>query len=75
MNVVCFRELGNVYMCEFRNDFDKINDALANCSASGTISAMYNDLVLSYTDEKWNDYVMKVIESLNEAGFEVVWDE
>jgi hypothetical protein len=74
MIVNCFRAgNGSIYMDEFTNDIDKINDTLDTHPNSLFLNSVYDDLVDSFSDEKWNNYVAVMISMLEESGCEIVW--
>lgn len=74
MIVNCFRGSdGSIYLDDFTNDIEKINDILTTHQNAMFLNAVYDDLVDSFSDEKWNNYVAVTISMLEESGCEIVW--
>jgi hypothetical protein len=74
MNVICFRRDGCLYLCEFRNDMDKINQLLNKIADRDKTGRLRDALYQDYTDEGWNFYVETIISALEGVGCIVVWD-
>jgi hypothetical protein len=75
MNVICLLDTSSrIVMCEFRNDFGKLNEILDLHSEIEQLNQMQKELWNDYTDEKWNAYVLKTIDMLRESGCDIIWD-
>jgi hypothetical protein len=75
MNVICIRDSSSrIGMCEFRNDFNRINQILDSHPEIDILNQMCDDIWSDYTDEKWNAYVSKTIDMLGESGCNIIWE-
>ena len=74
MNIIAFKENGLIYIDEYKNDSDLINKLLDESGSMEDVDAIYKDLCIEFTEEKWNVYVTKIIGILEESGCNIVWD-
>jgi hypothetical protein len=85
MNVVTYRQGGCIYLCEFRNDNDKISQILNDSSRNQELDAAWDRMCrddiydVSFLDEDvdklWNDRMVLVLEVLEENGCTILWDD
>lgn len=70
MNLIVQKEPdGTMVFEEFRNDHDAIECALQKNIQE--INALYDAVVLEYSDDKWNAYIQKCIDTLKDQGWDI----
>jgi len=74
MNVIAAKQNGCIYLCEFRNDFEKINDILSKSSLKLTIDGLFERYNRDLMSETWNARMNLIIQALETAGCEILWD-
>lgn len=84
MNVIAYRAGRCVYLCDFRNDYDKIDTILQSSARKAELDAAWDriggddEYDTSLSDEArimlWNDRITLVLEILEENGCKIVWD-
>lgn len=74
MNIVVTKTHGNFYLCDFRNDLDKINLELSNSECSETITELRETFESDLSDESWNKYTIFILKVLEDFGHDILWD-
>jgi len=83
MNVVAYRQGGCVYLCDFRNDYEKINKILKETPRKQELDTAWVDAMVipletemtdAEMDKRWNDRMVLVMEVLEENGCTILWD-
>lgn len=60
---------GTLMIDEFVNDHVAIDEVLRGNNE--TLQRLYDEVVLDYTDEKWNAYIEACLETLTQAGWRI----
>jgi len=80
MNVIAYRAGRCIYLCDFRNDYDKINTILENSTRKAELdTTQYRVQGNKIYDEEvyiaaWNNQLTLVLEILEENGCTIMWD-
>jgi hypothetical protein len=78
MNVIAFTASGMHYLCEFRNDNDKINEIVNKSDSIDELDMLYENMLDCNDDTEfssiWNLRLNKTIEILENAGCNIIWD-
>ncbi len=74
MNVIATKQNGCIYLCEFRNDHDAIADILYRSPLNPVIDALSDKFIDDASDESWNAKMQLVLQALETAGCEILWD-
>ncbi len=74
MNVIATKQNGCIYLCEFRNNHDAIADILHRSPLKPVIDALSDKFIDDASDESWNGKMQLVLQALETAGCEILWD-
>jgi hypothetical protein len=74
MNVIAINQYGCNYLCEFRNDSDKINEIVNASPRKPEVEKLREKFEKDLQDESWNNSIAVVLDILRDAGCNVVWD-
>jgi hypothetical protein len=74
MNVVAIRQHGCIYLCDFRNDHDKIAETLSRSPMKYLIDALYDKFADDQTDDTWNTRLKLILDALEADGCTILWD-
>lgn len=75
MNVICYKESDAILFDEFRNDHDRISNIIRNSERKNEIDALCANICNNYSTSSWNNYMEIIIEELEKAGCNIVWEK
>jgi hypothetical protein len=74
MKIIATKQNGCIYLCEFRNDYDAIADILHRSPLNPVIDALSDKFINDTSDELWNAKMQLVLQALETAGCEILWE-